>query len=56
MQAITVKDRDAGVAGLTLTDMPYPEAADSEVIVRVHAAGFTPVSSVAAHLDRPRRS
>jgi len=42
MQAITVKDRDAGVAGLTLTDMPYPEAADSEVIVRVHAAGFTP--------------
>lgn len=42
MQAITVKDREAGVAGLSLTDQPYPEAADSEVIVRVHAAGFTP--------------
>ncbi|MGB3475588.1 MAG: NADP-dependent oxidoreductase [Mycobacterium sp.] len=42
MQAITVKDREAGIAGLSLTDMPYPEAADSEVVVRVHAAGFTP--------------
>lgn len=42
MQAITVKDREAGVAGLTLTDQPYPEAADSEVIVQVYAAGFTP--------------
>lgn len=42
MQAITVKDREAGIAGMSLTDQPYPEAADSEVIVRVHAAGFTP--------------
>lgn len=42
MQAIVVKDREAGVAGLSLTDIAYPEAADSEVIVRVHAAGFTP--------------
>jgi NADPH:quinone reductase-like Zn-dependent oxidoreductase len=42
MQAITVRDRDAGVAGLTLTDLPYPHAAENDVIVRVHAAGFTP--------------
>ena len=42
MQAITVSDRDAGVAGLSLTDLPYPVAAENEVIVRVHAAGFTP--------------
>ncbi|TQJ23364.1 NADPH:quinone reductase-like Zn-dependent oxidoreductase [Micromonospora sp. A202] len=42
MQAITVRDRDAGVSGLTLTDMPYPHAAENDVIVRVHAAGFTP--------------
>lgn len=42
MRAITVRDRDAGVDGLTLTDMPYPRAADNDVIVRVHAAGFTP--------------
>ncbi|WP_433460991.1 NADP-dependent oxidoreductase [Micromonospora sp. CA-248212] len=42
MKAITVRDRDAGVQGLTLTDMPYPHAAENDVIVRVHAAGFTP--------------
>ena len=42
MQAITVRDRDAGVGGLSLTDMPYPHAAENDVIVRVHAAGFTP--------------
>ena len=42
MQAITVTDRDAGVAGLSLTNLPYPQAADNDVIVRVHAAGFTP--------------
>jgi short chain dehydrogenase len=42
MQAITVSDRDAGVAGLSLTDLPHPQAADNDVVVRVHAAGFTP--------------
>jgi NADPH:quinone reductase-like Zn-dependent oxidoreductase len=41
MQAITVRDRDAGIAGLSLTDLPYPHAAENDVIVRVHAAGFT---------------
>src|SRR6187200_3409209 len=42
MQAITVSDREAGVAGLSLTDLPHPEAASNDVVVRVHAAGFTP--------------
>ena len=42
MKAITARDRDAGVGGLTLTDLPYPYAAENDVIVRVHAAGFTP--------------
>jgi Alcohol dehydrogenase GroES-like domain/Cupin domain len=42
MRAIAVRDRDAGVGGLTLTDMPYPRAAENDVIVRVHAASFTP--------------
>lgn len=42
MRAITVQDRDAGVGGFTLTDLPYPHAAENDVIVRVHAAGFTP--------------
>jgi NADPH:quinone reductase-like Zn-dependent oxidoreductase len=41
MHAITVRDRDAGIGGLSLTDMPYPHAIENDVIVRVHAAGFT---------------
>jgi NADPH:quinone reductase-like Zn-dependent oxidoreductase len=41
MQAIAVRDRDAGPAGLSLTDLPYPQAAENDVIVRVYAAGFT---------------
>ncbi|WP_086843657.1 NADP-dependent oxidoreductase [Amycolatopsis kentuckyensis] len=42
MQAITVNDRDAGVAGLTLTELPRPHATENDVVVRVHAASFTP--------------
>jgi NADPH:quinone reductase-like Zn-dependent oxidoreductase len=42
MQAITVSDREAGVAGLTLTELPRPEPATNDVVVRVHAAGFIP--------------
>ena len=42
MQAITVSDRDAGVAGLSLTDLPYPQPATNDVVVQVHAAGFIP--------------
>ena len=42
MQAITVHDPDAGIAGLALTELPHPHAAENDVIVRVHAAGFTP--------------
>ena len=41
MRAITVRDRDAGVSGLSLTELPYPDAAGNDVIVQVHAAGFT---------------
>ncbi|MGW4489225.1 NADP-dependent oxidoreductase [Amycolatopsis sp. NPDC004368] len=41
MKAIIVKDPAAGVEGLTLTDRPAPHAAENDVIVRVHAAGFT---------------
>jgi hypothetical protein len=53
MQALTVRDRDAGIAGLSLvTDLPYPAAAENDVIVRVHAAGFTPRGTrLAGHLD-----
>ncbi|MEV7323489.1 NADP-dependent oxidoreductase [Streptomyces sp. NPDC093970] len=41
MRAVTARDRDAGISGLTLTDQPYPHAAENDVVVRVHAAGFT---------------
>jgi NADPH:quinone reductase-like Zn-dependent oxidoreductase len=42
MKAIAARDRDAGIDGLTLAELPYPHAAENDVIVRVHAAGFTP--------------
>jgi NADPH:quinone reductase-like Zn-dependent oxidoreductase len=41
MRAITVRDREAGLTGLTLEELPHPHAAENDVIVRVHAAGFT---------------
>src|ERR1700750_2839064 len=41
MRAITVSDREAGVAGLSLTDLPYPVVSENDVVVQVHAAGFT---------------
>src|SRR3954449_10127325 len=42
MHAITVRDRTAGVGRLSLTEVPYPRAAENDVVVRVRAAGFTP--------------
>ncbi|MFB6718731.1 NADP-dependent oxidoreductase [Kribbella sp. NPDC056345] len=39
MQAITVSDREA--LDLSLTELPHPHAAENDVIVQVHAAGFT---------------
>jgi NADPH:quinone reductase-like Zn-dependent oxidoreductase len=42
MRAIAARERAAGVRGLALTEMPYPHAAENDVIVQVHAAGFTP--------------
>ncbi|WP_432850542.1 NADP-dependent oxidoreductase [Amycolatopsis sp. CA-161197] len=41
MHAITVRDQAAGIAGLSLTDLPDPHAVQNDVVVRVHAAGFT---------------
>ncbi|MEV0074743.1 NADP-dependent oxidoreductase [Amycolatopsis sp. NPDC050768] len=57
MRAITVQDRDAGVAGFTPAELPYPHAAENDVIVRVHAAGFTPgeLSWPATWTDRAGR-
>jgi NADPH:quinone reductase-like Zn-dependent oxidoreductase len=40
MRAITVRDREAEGHGLSLTELSYPSAAENDVIVQVHAAGF----------------
>lgn len=42
MRALVVRDRAAGVHGLVPADVPYPHAAENDVIVRVLAASFTP--------------
>lgn len=42
MQAMAVSDREAGIKGMSLTELPYPHDAENDVVVRVHAAGFTP--------------
>jgi NADPH:quinone reductase-like Zn-dependent oxidoreductase len=42
MRAVVARDSNAGVDRLTLTQLPYPHAAENDVILRVHAAGFTP--------------
>ncbi|WP_123687309.1 NADP-dependent oxidoreductase [Amycolatopsis thermoflava] len=42
MQAVTAKDQASGVDGIALSEIPYPNAAENDVVVRVHAAGFTP--------------
>src|SRR6476661_2538939 len=41
MKAIVVTDQAAGTAGMTLVERPEPQAAINDVVVRVHASGFT---------------
>src|SRR5215469_13543922 len=41
MKAIVVTDQAAGTAGMTLAERPEPQAAISDVVVGVHASGFT---------------
>jgi NADPH:quinone reductase-like Zn-dependent oxidoreductase len=41
MKAIVVTDEAAGAAGMTLVKRPEPEPAINEVVVQVHASGFT---------------
>ena len=41
MKAIVVTDEAAGTAGMTLVERPEPDAAINEVVVQVHASGFT---------------
>src|SRR5262245_48089681 len=41
MKAIVVTDEAAGTAGMTLVERPEPAPAINEVVVQVHASGFT---------------
>jgi len=41
MKAIAVTDQAAGTAGMTLIERPRPQAAINDVVVQVHASGFT---------------
>jgi NADPH:quinone reductase-like Zn-dependent oxidoreductase len=41
MKAIVVTDQAAGTAGAKLVERPEPKAAINEVVVQIHASGFT---------------
>ena len=41
MKAVVVTDEAAGTAGMTLMERPEPEPAINDVVVQVHASGFT---------------
>src|SRR5215475_4370410 len=41
MKAIVVTDRATGTAGMRLVERPEPKAAINDVVVQVHASGFT---------------
>jgi NADPH:quinone reductase-like Zn-dependent oxidoreductase len=41
VKAIVVTDEAAGTAGMTLAERPEPEPAINDVVVEVHASGFT---------------
>jgi NADPH:quinone reductase-like Zn-dependent oxidoreductase len=41
MKAIVVMEQAAGTAGMKLVERPEPQAAINDVVVRVHASGFT---------------
>ena len=41
MKAIVVTDQAAGTSGMKLAERPEPQAAINDVVVQVHASGFT---------------
>src|SRR5215469_12313149 len=41
MKAIVVTDEAAGTAGVKLVERPEPQAAINDVVVQIHASGFT---------------
>ena len=41
MKALVVTDQAAGTAGVKLVERPDPQAAINDVVVQIHASGFT---------------
>ena len=41
MKAIVVTDQATGAAGVRLVQRPEPQAAINDVVVQIHASGFT---------------
>src|SRR5207247_10190066 len=41
MKAIVVTDQAAGTAGVKLVERPEPQAAINDLVVQIHASGFT---------------
>src|SRR5438046_10736489 len=41
MKAIVVTDHAGGTAGVKLVERPEPQAAINDVVVQIHASGFT---------------
>src|SRR5438552_19079019 len=41
MKAIVVTDQAAGTAGVKLVQRPEPQAAINDVVIQIHASGFT---------------
>ncbi len=41
MKAVVVTEQAAGTAGMKLVERPEPQAAINDVVVQVHASGFT---------------
>ena len=41
MKAIVVTDKAAGTAGMKLVERPEPQGAINDVVVQIHASGFT---------------
>src|SRR3954452_11476464 len=57
MKAIVVTNQAAGMAGMTLTERPEPQAAINDVVVQVHASGFvgTEIAWPSTWTDRGNR-
>ena len=49
MKAIVVTEQAAGTAGMNLVERPKPQPAINDVVVQVHASGFTTGRSCLTH-------